>query len=152
MDQINYSGPGELFVSNIQQARTAPKHRFDRIVTVCQDEISDNVPDNIEYSHYCMSDGRPEVEDQYGGSCEYELFARAADELYDALMDGERVLVHCHAGQSRSVSVAGAAIARIEGVPVYDSVGTVRDCRGTTTYPDETLLDHADRYVSEQQS
>lgn len=149
MSHIDYDGPGELYITDITQARTMAKDSFDRVITTCQDSIEDNVSDSIEYSYYCMSDGRVEVEDKYGGSCEYELFAEAAQELYHALADGETVLIHCHAGQSRSVSVATAALGQLLDLTRSEALDLVHHYRATFHYPDMTLMDHASEYISE---
>lgn len=147
MSHIAYDGPGELYITNITEARTMEKTGFDRVITTCQDSIEDNVSEDIEYSHYCMSDGRTEVEEQYGGSCEYELFAEAAEELYEALADGEKVLIHCHAGQSRSVSVAVAALGQLLDLTRSESLDLVRYYRPTHQYPDMLLMEHAADYI-----
>lgn len=126
------------------------KSSIDRIITVCQDSIEDNVSEQMTYSFYCMSDGRPEVEEQYGGSCEYERdFEEAADELYEALADGETVLIHCHAGMSRSVSVAAAALGRLLGLSRSDALDLVHRYRIPHSYPDRLLMEHATDYISE---
>lgn len=147
MSHIDYDGPGELHVTNITEARTMDKAGFDRVITVCQDSIEDNVLDERVYSHYCMSDGRPEVEEQYGGSCEYELFAEAADELHDALSSGETVLIHCHQGTSRSVSVATASLGRLLEEPRSETLGVIHYYRPRNSYPDKLLMDHANKYI-----
>jgi len=147
MSHIDYDGPGELHITNITEARTMEKTGFDRVITTCQDSIEDNVSDDIWYSHYCMSDGRPEVEEQYGGSCEYELFAEAAQELYGALAEGETVLIHCHAGQSRSVSVAVAALGQLLDLNRSEALDLVHYYRPSFHYPDMTLMDHASDYI-----
>lgn len=147
MSHIDYDGPGELYITNITEARTMAKTSFDRVITTCQDSIEDNVSDSIEYSHYCMSDGRPEVEEQYGGSCEYELFAEAAQELYTALAEGETVLIHCHQGTSRSVSVATAALGRLLEEPRSEALTVIHYYRPRNSYPDSLLMDHANKYI-----
>lgn len=149
MSHIDYDGSGELHVTNITEARTMDKTSFDRVITVCQDSIEDNISDEQTYSHYCMSDGGIRVEEKYGGSCEYELFAEAADELHEALADGETVLIHCHAGQSRSVSVATAALGRLLGLPRSDALQLVHRYRITHHQPDMLLMEHAAQYIDE---
>jgi protein-tyrosine phosphatase len=149
MSHIDYDGVGELYVTDITDARTTAKTNIDRVITTCQDSIEANVSDTTTYSHYCMSDGRPEVEEKYGGSCEYELFETSTDELYDALTDDERVLIHCHRGQSRSVSVATAALGRLLDKPRSEALDTVHHYRPVFSYPDKLLMEHADRYIVE---
>jgi protein-tyrosine phosphatase len=149
MTKIEYTGSGELHVTGIQDARTMPKQDLDRVLTVCQDEISDNIPDNVTYSHYCMSDGCIRVENKYGGSCDYELFESAAIELQQALESNETVLIHCHAGQSRSVSVAAAALGRLLDKRFIDALGIIHTYRNVFAYPDEQLCEHGKKFTRE---
>lgn len=144
MSHIAYDGSGELHITNITEAIQSETNQFDRVITVCQDSIEDNVSDEQEYSYYCMSDGPSNA---YGGDHSYEMFEEAADELHDALADGEQVLIHCHAGQSRSVSVAVAALGRLLGLPRSDALDLVHRYRITHHYPDRLLLEHAARYI-----
>lgn len=147
MSQIYYDGPGELHVTDINRAHTMDKSAFDRVITVCQDSIEENISAEQEYTHYDMSDGRQEAEEQYGGSCEYELFETAAEELYQALSDDECVLIHCHQGTSRSVSVAAAALGRLLEEPRSEVLGLIHYYRPRNSYPDSLLMDHANRYI-----
>lgn len=130
-----------LWVGDIQDVREGPTDRFDRVVTVCQDRVFDNV--GCEYNWFNMSDG---PKNSYGGDSSYELFAEAAQCVLDAMRGGEVVLVHCHAGQSRSVSVAAAALAVLTDVRIEAGYNSVWERRGRT-YPDDLLQDHADRFV-----
>jgi protein-tyrosine phosphatase len=149
MSHIDYDGPGTLHVTDIHEAYTMEKSDFDRIITTCQDSIEDNVPQDVSYSFYCMSDGRPEVEREYGGSCEYELFAEAATELYTALSSGETALIHCHAGRSRSISISVATLGRLLALNRSEALDLVHHYRPVSEYPDMTLMDHASQYISE---
>jgi predicted protein tyrosine phosphatase len=149
MSHIRYDGSGELHIRSIRGAIEEQTSHLDRVISVCQDSIEDNVSDEQVYSHYNMSDGRSEVEEQYGGSCEYRLFHEAADELYEALDDGESVLIHCHQGISRSVSVATAAIGRLLDISREDALDLIHTYRITHHYPDSLLVEHASDYISE---
>lgn len=144
MSHIDYDGSGELHITNITEAIQEPTGQFDRVITVCQDSIEDNVSDEQTYSYYCMSDGPTNA---YGGDHSYETFAEAANELEMALAAGETVLIHCHAGQSRSVSVATAALGRLLGVPRSDALGLVHRYRITHHQPDMLLMEHAAQYI-----
>jgi len=146
MSHIDYDGPGELHITNITQAFQMEKTIFDRVITVCQDSIEDNVSSETTYNHYCMSDGGV-AEEQYGGSCEYELFAEAADELYNALSDNETVLIHCHHGTSRSIAVATAALGRLLEKPRSEALDEIHYYRPRSSYPDSLLMDHTNRYI-----
>lgn len=130
-----------LWVGDIQDVREGPTDQFDRIVTVCQDEVRDNV--GCEYNWFNMSDG---PHNAYGGDSSYETFAEAAETVLDAMRAGETVLVHCHAGQSRSVSVAAAALAVLTNRSIEAGFNSVWEGRGRT-HPDDLLYDHAERFV-----
>lgn len=146
MSEIIYDGPGELDITRIREAQEWNKDSFDRVITVCQDSVEDNVSDDMEYSYYCMSDGQA----SYGGDSSYELFREAADELHDALESGEKVLIHCHAGQSRSVAVSMAALALlldIQRTEAYDIINTYRP----QANPNMDLVDHVKMYLIERE-
>ena len=146
MSHIAYDGPGELHITNITEAVQMEKAGFDRVITVCQDSIEDNISDEMEYSHYCMSDG---PHNAYGGDHSYEMFQESAQELYRALVDGETVLIHCHAGQSRSVSVAVAAVGQLLELPRHEALDLIHHYRITHHQPDMLLMDHASRYIEQ---
>ncbi len=59
--------------------------------------------------------------------------------IYDQIMAGETVLVHCHLGVSRSVTVAMAYLIAYEGMSLAEAFGTVREGRASA-YPHESLL------------
>lgn len=145
MTRIDYDGPGELHITGINEARTMDKSSFDRIITVCQDSIEDNISDKNKYSHYCMSDG---PQNSYGGKHNYEIFESAAQELYYALESDEKVLIHCHAGQSRSVSVSTAALGRLLEINRHEALDMIRNYRNSAN-PNNLLLEHAEQYIKE---
>lgn len=139
MDQITEN----LWVGDIQDVREESTSRFDRVITVCQDEVGDNVGCN--YHHFNMSDGPA---DSYGGDHSYELFHEAALTLLGSLMYGEKVFIHCHMGQSRSVSVACAAISVKEQIPYHRAFKMVERGR-PQAHPDPHLQDHAEKFIRE---
>jgi hypothetical protein len=149
MSHIPFEGAGELHISGIREAREGGTSQFDRVITTCQDSIEDNVSSSCEYSWYNMSDGEA---DGWGGSSAYALFEQAADELHDALLDGETVLIHCHRGASRSVSVATAAVGRYLGFSRSEAYQHIRRYRITPHPPEKKLIDHASRYIDERKS
>jgi hypothetical protein len=75
-----------------------------------------------------------------------EAFTDAVDSLRSLLARGERVLVHCSAGASRSVAVAAAALAIERDGPVDEALATVCAARGVAA-PHPALADRAREYV-----
>ena len=130
-----------VWITDISTAQTCPKDRFDRIITVCQDSIEDNVPDSIPYEWYNMSDGMSE----YGGDDSMALFQRATFTIIYALIVEETILVHCHAGQSRSVTTVAAAIALYDDRDVNDVISDIKDIRDVE--PNEEMVKKAQRLV-----
>lgn len=143
MDKIT----DQLWISDIGDAREQSDDRFDRVITVCQDSIVDNVGADTAYEYYCMADG--EV-DSYGGNNSYSLFKRATDSLVSAVENDETVLIHCHMGQSRSVSVAIAALANYEADHVRDVAEDIYDVRPCID-PNDHLWSHIKRYCMEDE-
>lgn len=144
MSPIKYDGSGELFISGIVSAREDPTSHLDRIITVCQDSVEDNISEEQEYDFYCMADG---PHNAYGGDSSYEMFEEAADSLYAALEADESVLIHCHMGQSRSVSVAVAALGRLLDLPRHEAFAKVEYYR-PQAHPDKLLMKHASKYIN----
>ena len=150
MSVIDYDGPGTLTIVDINTARLMPKDGFDRVITVCQESIEDNVSSKMTYNHYCMADGETT---KYGGSSSYELFERAANTLYNALASDEDVLIHCHRGRSRSVAVSIAALGRLLDIGRLTALELIHYYHPTSEPPDRLLMRHArtyiDRYTTE---
>lgn len=120
----------------------------DRIVTVCQEDVTDHIPTAVAYEWYQMSDG---PHSGYGGVHSYRLFEMAAASVLRALEAGETILVHCHVGKSRSVSVAAAAIAVHEGnYDVMKYMHRIKHLRENGDMPDESLVRYARRFAQER--
>ena len=147
MSQIAYDhqSGSELHIVDISDARTMDKSSFDGVVTVCQDSIADNVSEDTAYNFFCMSDG---PNNSYGGDSSYRTFSRASNTVFKALHDGENVLLHCHMGQSRSVSVAVAALGRLLDMPRYEAFELVENYR-PQAHPDQLLMGYAATYIEQ---
>jgi protein-tyrosine phosphatase len=145
MNRIEYDSSGELYISGIQSACEDATNHLDRVITVCQDSIEDNVSSQQSYDFFCMADG---PHNAYGGECSYELFRRAANVLFMALEDGESVLIHCHQGASRSVSVAVASLGRLLDIPRHEAYDLVQHYR-PQAHPDQLLMGHASTYIEQ---
>lgn len=137
MDQIT----DNLWIGDIQDVREGDTSRFDRVITVCQDEVSDNVGCN--YHFFNMSDGPA---NGYGGDHSYELFHEAAMFALASLTYGENLLIHCHMGQSRSVSVAAAALVVKEGQSYEWAFKTIERSR-PEAHLDPHLRGHAEKFI-----
>lgn len=134
----------QVAIGTITDARTTSTKDFDRVITTCQDSIADNV--SCAYEWYNMSDGEAE----YGGDDSYYLFAQAADSLLHALERGESVIIHCHAGQSRSASVAISAIAVYEDMSFEETFNFVKEQR-PIIQPNPQLRRYSRRFVEDYQ-
>lgn len=145
MNRIIYDDSGELWVSDIDAVQTEAVEQFDRIVTVCQDRVDDVVLDEQTYYHFHMCDG---PDDELGGDYSYEIFERAADTVYRELSNDHTVLLHCHLGQSRSVSVGTAALGRLLDIPRHEAFSTVEQYRPQAD-PEPVMMEHVDRYISQ---
>lgn len=147
MDNIEYSGVGELYISDIESIWTGTTDHADHVVTVCQSSVKDNIPSDQPYSYYCMSDGPHDSR----GESTYELFERAATDVWNSLRDGNTVILHCHMGQSRSVAIGVAALGRLLDIPRHESFGLIKDSR-SQAHPDQLLMGHAATYIEQYSS
>lgn len=131
----------QVWISDIDGVQTNSTAQFDRVITVCQDNVIDNV--GCAYEFYNMSDG---PQNSYGGDSSYSLFEQAAASLLRALEAGEEVLIHCHMGQSRSASVAIAAIGAYESMDYDEAFMHVKEQRPVVN-PDPRLRRFARRFI-----
>lgn len=136
----------QLYIGDIADARNKSLKGFDVVVTVCQESVEDNISSYTEYHWFNMSDG-PHC--GYGGDHSYETFEKAADAVLSALRDDRMVFIHCHAGVSRSVSVAAAALAVYEGTSWDSAFARCRAGFGPQNRPDPLLVEHATRYIGQ---
>jgi len=138
---------GWLWVTDIQSVRTKPIAALgiEAVVTTCQDSVKDNV--SGEYHHFNMADGGP-LEGHQPGNQSYELFEEAANCVATLIGSGTVTLVHCHAGVSRSVAVATAALAAVEQVSAEEAFRQVRAARPLAD-PHPLLWQHLRRYVEQ---
>ncbi|MFC2993218.1 dual specificity protein phosphatase family protein [Halomonas tibetensis] len=89
MDWINPN----IAVGNFHDARNATKEELDAVLCLATDCCSE---DNDELNILCV----PLVD---GAGNEQRFIEDAIDFIHDIVSNGERILVHCHAGRSRSV-------------------------------------------------
>lgn len=140
MDQIDR----QLWISDIGDARIHPKDHFNTVMTVCQDDICDHIGDDIDYFHFNMSDGHNSRAD---GECSYEIFEQAASCLLDRLDTNESILIHCHAGISRSVSVSVAAYAVAHDLTYTESLSQIKKNRPEAN-PNSDFIPLIHRFIS----
>lgn len=143
MDQV----ADNLWISDITDVReeSMGSRGIKKVITVCQDSVEDNV--GCKYSYYCMSDG---VYDGYGGDNSFELYQKAADDLYQSVHGGTKTLIHCHMGQSRSVSVAAGALGRLKNIS-FEEAFDIIESRRPQAHPDSLLKEHAIKYIKMNQ-
>lgn len=131
-----------LWITDLDSVKNNPTDKFDVIIGVCQTSAEPNV--SCEYIHYNMSDG---PSDNPNGDHDYEFFSEAATTVLGAINNNKNVLVHCHAGRSRSASVCIAALGVHKNLPYMDALSLVTDARHVM--PEQTLADHAKRFIEE---
>jgi atypical dual specificity phosphatase len=139
MDEVYES----LWIGDIQDAREEALGEFgiSKVITVCQDTVESNI--GCEYTHYNMSDG---PDNKYGGDYSFNIYQQASDELFRAINSNKTVLIHCHKGQSRSVSVAMGVICRLENISAVEALNLIKENRPEAN-PDELLVERAERYA-----
>lgn len=135
----------QVWISNITAARTHGMDEFDAVVTVCQDSIEDHIPEGVHYHFFEMADG-PHC--GYGGRHDYEYFEYAARTILEHLRNGDNILVHCHAGQSRSASTTIAALGVYRDATYHEVYSNVESQR-PQIHPDDLLRQHAMRFIEE---
>ena len=137
----------KIHITNIDSVREGPTSEFDHVITVCQDPVENSISSDCAYHHINLADGKTNKYE--GGTCSYELFKQAATTLEKALKEDETVLIHCHAGISRSPSVTAAVIANRRNISVTDAINEIRTHRPIAN-PVETLREYAKRYADNE--
>lgn len=133
-----------IWVGDILDAREGDTSRFDRVISVCQDTTEDNV--GCAFEHFPLTDGEPQGHNP--GDPSYEAFANAVDCVYEAVGSGETVLVHCHAGRSRSVTVVACVLARRDGLSFREATKLVSERNGYI-HPSPQIANHGQEYIEE---
>jgi hypothetical protein len=153
VDTTSFSGPTQvsngLYVGDIQDTREGDTSKFDRVIGVCQDDCSENV--SCDYEHFCLADGPHDIRGHNPGEYSYELLSSAIEEVIASRIKRETVLVHCHAGQSRSVTVATAALAVLDGIHWDEAYNQVNDARPIAN-PGPELVRDGKKFVHEHRS
>lgn len=137
---------GGIYIGDILDVQEGDTSMFDRVIGVCQDDCSDNV--GCPYEHFCLSDGPYDIRGHNPGEYSYELVSEAIDAVVAARVRRETVLVHCHAGQSRSASVAIAAMCVVNGMDWDEAYNRATNQRPIIN-PGPELVRDAKRYVHE---
>lgn len=94
------------------------RHGIESVVKLTYWEADDAYPEGIELFEYPMVDSPRHRR---------ETFVDAVLTTIDLLDRGDRTLVHCKAGLSRSPAVATTAIGLMEGIDFDDALARVRD-------------------------
>ncbi|MFB6251991.1 MAG: dual specificity protein phosphatase family protein [Halobellus sp.] len=116
----------DLYVGRIEDAgdpSLCHTRGIDRIVSLTFSDPEGGFPPSISVATFRMKDGPRNDE---------ALFATAVEDVVTALETGERVLVHCTRGSSRSPSVAATAAAISEGIELAGSFRQVQRRRPET--------------------
>lgn len=140
---------GQLWNASIDEVEQHKTGKFDRVVSVCQDRCTENVGGHTPYDHFQLADGI-ESEREHGGDCSYSMFEIAAAHVAD-IVDDETVLVHCHAGRSRSVTVCAAVVACKHDITFDDALMWVTNAQDGRGDPNELLQSHGHKYVYYEQ-
>ena len=119
----------QLSIGNMYDAQDYGE-TFDRVVTMAPEEY-----DVSTHTHLIRD-----------GDHSYETFETAVWDVIKGIQNGERVLVHCQAGQSRSVSVASAAYAYPSDYTLDDSFYI---CEQTGVRPHPDLIESAERFINQ---
>jgi protein-tyrosine phosphatase len=131
MDGITES----LFVGDSEDAGDTARYRahgIEHVVGLTHTPPDGGYPDGVTVTRVPLYDGPRN---------DFENFATAVTATLSALDDGERVLVHCSAGTSRSVSVAATVLARRRATSYEAALQTVQRGRDTDVDPHPALVE-----------
>lgn len=138
---------GGLYISDIDGVQHGDTSKFDRVISVCQDDCSDNVA--CEYEHFCLADGPDDSQGHVPGEYSYDLLTDAIDAVIASRLRRETVCVHCHAGVSRSAAVCIGALAIVEGMSFEEAKEKLHDTK--YIQPTREMLEDVQEYIEEVQ-
>lgn len=120
-----------------QEADEFERVEFDRVLALA----SGDHPNCTDKFH--LPDGGWDFDREH----DYQTFEEAVNTLRRAVKDGDTVLVHCNAGQSRSTMTVSAALAVEDGTSFDSAYSEVRS-KHPPTQPSEELRFCATKYVN----
>ena len=112
----------QIAIGNFKDA-AAPSHEVDHILCLIEDccEDRDQAVTNVP-----LIDGPGNDEDDV---------KKAVGALRDAVTAGEKILVHCHAGRSRSVCIVAAHLVLEQGMSRVEAFAAIRARRDVQMAP-----------------
>lgn len=139
MDEV----ASQLWLTDLKTVITNDLERFDRVITVCDEDVTDVVP--CEHNQFKLDSATFTTTSE--SNYNYDRFAAAVNRLVEALADGEIVLTHCGSGISRSVSVASAAVARRNKQSLEEAFRHIKQQRPDAN-PSDLYQNHAKKYAA----
>jgi protein-tyrosine phosphatase len=130
-----------LFISNAPSVRDLPDdHDFDEVVTL-------GYLDSFGYERPAASTTNDEFVFP-DGPHDYERFEAAVEYVLNALDRGDRVLVHCQAGVSRSGGVCSVVLADHDDMSLSDALRDVQAARDVVN-PAPEIRDSMTQYTGD---
>jgi len=136
-----------ISITNIYGVQRNNTSHFDTIITICQDSVEDNVSGQ-HYHHFELADGEPPGDAFNPGECSYDLFTDAVCAITNHVEQDQNVLVHCHAGRSRSAMAIVAALTDLKNMTYDMAFTTVSNARTGGISPSNELQVFAQQYSS----
>lgn len=121
-----------IFIGDSNDASTCESGRFDAVVTLSNETV--DATTHVKH----IDDGKNEQAD----------FNEAVEVTRDAFKNNETVLVHCSAGQSRSVTLVATVLAEKRNHPFDKIVAEIRSQRPKAS-PTYFMKQHAYTYLGE---
>lgn len=132
----------QLHISDAPATRKLPSnHDYDEVVTLGYfNQMEYTIPEaSTTENEFTFRDGPHDYAD----------FEAAVEYVLSALKRGDRVLVHCQAGVSRSCGVCCAVLTEFEDVSLPDAYQKVREAR-EIVYPVPKIVESMERFADEQ--
>lgn len=129
-----------LLIGDIYDAADQEAYRrngVDAAVKLCGARPSPGYPEEVEVFDHAMPDSRENTREE---------FSEAVNRVQDLMSVEKTVLVHCAAGRSRSVCVAAAVHALLDGEDFNYGLDRIRELRDVS--PHTELVKNGRRTVS----
>lgn len=131
----------QLWLTDIRTVMTKDVSKYDHVITVCEEDISDLVDcNNYQFELRTATSTATSTEQTY------RKFSEAVDTVVQHLSEGDTILTHCHSGTSRSVAVSAAAIAKYRMIEFETALELIQEQRPDAD-PSELYRSYGRQYL-----
>lgn len=126
----------DLYITSIDGVKEALPEKINCTYCVSQQRISKEKANQLD-SEYRFHPFKSGAIGRNGHEGSYERFCNVVESIINKIQDGETVLVHCHAGESRSAAIVIACVGHLSDIGYEEAKSRVsqeRDINPVTRF------------------